>query len=308
MKLSFLLGSDPELMLVDAKTKKLKSAIPIIVEGKGEGRPLDDTGQNSVLHDNVMLEFNTKPAQSEKEFISNTNFVMRRLFEVLAPHKVEPVVRASANFPKDALDCNEAKIFGCDPDYNAWTLRPIEMDPDAPLSSFRSAGGHLHIGKHKTSKLNQILDDPFGKVNVVKAMDIVCGVTSILFDNDPTSPARRKLYGQCGAHRPKDYGVEYRSLGNGWLSSPDHTLAIYRLTYHALRLVTSDKLNSVIKTLGGDESCADLIQITMNTSDKKTAKSIFDKHISKLIDKDTVKLVGLLSRRKKMDLKKAWKL
>jgi hypothetical protein len=58
-------------------------------------------------------------------------------------------------------------------------------------------------------------------------LDLFLAVPSLWLDKDFTSVARRKLYGQCGRYRPKDYGIEYRSLGNFWLQSPRLVSWIY---------------------------------------------------------------------------------
>jgi len=47
--------------------------------------------------------------------------------------------------------------------------------------------------------------------------DYLLGVWSVLHDTDMR---RRELYGAAGAYRPKKYGVEYRTMSNFWLRSP----------------------------------------------------------------------------------------
>ena len=70
-QIKFNLGSDPELFLRDRDTKELRSAIPIIPEGKDAGRPLDAGGFNRVLHDNVLVEFNTRPEKTKKDSLAH---------------------------------------------------------------------------------------------------------------------------------------------------------------------------------------------------------------------------------------------
>lgn len=52
-------------------------------------------------------------------------------------------------------------------------------------------------------------------LDVVKAMDLFLGVPSVLMDE---GEERKQLYGKAGAHRPKPYGVEYRTLSNFWIA------------------------------------------------------------------------------------------
>lgn len=302
--MNFRLGSDPELMLRHSMTKELVSAIPVIQEGKGQGRPLDKTGMNSVLHDNVLVEFNTKPADNEEEFVQVMGDVLRGITKIVKPQGLELHLQASADFPAAELACEEAKIFGCDPDYNAWALAMNSVPAGAAERPFRSAGGHLHIGMADGSeKLNAILSDDYGKVDVIKVLDIFCGVTSVFLDTDPTAPARRALYGGAGAHRPKEYGVEYRALGNWWLRSPNYTRLVYQLTRAALACLVGGGLTKLITAIGEDN-----VQAAINESKTALAKKIYKKHILPLIPKETAALLAEVVKEGASDFSESWSL
>jgi hypothetical protein len=114
---------------------------------------------------------------------------------------------------------------GCEPDYNAWTLSE-NIPPDYITTNTRAAGGHLHIS------FDQAVNSPENRVKFVKALDLVLGVPSVIFDGDKE---RRKLYGKAGAFRPKDTnnsdpydGVEYRTLSNFWLRSNELMSFVYQ--------------------------------------------------------------------------------
>lgn len=263
-------GADPELMLVDANNK-LVSAIDINLPGTKE-KPKKVT-KGAVQRDNVMAEFNVNPANTSEEFEDNIRSVLKSLHKLVNPNRL--VIRASADFPKKALDNDEARIFGCDPDFNAWTLDMNAVDGLAAESPFRSAGGHFHVGKKRRSA--DLLDDPYGKIEVVKMMDIFMGVPSVLIDPDPTSPARRKLYGGAGAHRPKDYGVEYRALGNFWVGSPKTVRLMYDLADLAVEMVLENQSEAISKLAGQDR-----VIETINKSNTRKACNII-KAVSKYI-------------------------
>lgn len=229
MKPILVAGTDPEFMLWDPKREELVSAIGRIPGTKK--RPHKIPG-GAVQRDNVMCELNTDPAQTREELVDKLRLVLKGAAEIAAPNLL--LVQASADFPARALRNRETRRFGCDPDFNAWTLMPNEVPFDAPDKSFRSAGGHFHVGQ--TAETAEMLGDPHGKVAVVRMLDIFLGLPSVLLDQDPSSPARRQLYGKAGAHRPKPYGVEYRALGNFWLRSPKLVELIYDLADHAVRL------------------------------------------------------------------------
>lgn len=299
----FRLGSDPELFLRDRTTKELRSAIPIIPEGKDCPRRLDNSGLNGVLHDNVLIEFNTDPADDASQFVSNIRRVMGQIEAIVAASGAELHLMASAEFPLSELKDQEAQKFGCDPDFDAYELVCNSVPAGAERRPFRSAGGHLHIGYHDADDaLKQILDDPYGKVKVVKALDTFVGVPSIFLDKDPTAPARRQLYGKAGAHRPKDYGVEYRACSAWWLLSPEHTELVYLLTEDALAVVRREgELEKVIEACGGEKVVVD----TINNSQAIVAQKLYKKVISKYLKPATKKQLTKVLRSKK-EFRTSW--
>lgn len=270
----FVAGADPELMLLTPEGK-LTSAIEVVPGTKEEPHKV---ACGAVQHDNVMAEFNVNPSGTDDEFVHNMREVLRELSGMIAPLTL--VARASANFPKKELQSEVAQVFGCDPDFDGWSLQMNSIDGTAGMETFRSAGGHFHIGEKEATK--EMLQDPYGKIEVVKMLDIFQGIVSIAIDDDKTAPKRRALYGRAGAHRPKDYGVEYRALGNFWVRSPDLVHMMYELADRAVALTLDGKSTEIIESIGEAE-----IQRVINDSDKRAAKSIVKQHLAKWIDSGT---------------------
>ncbi|KKL97879.1 hypothetical protein LCGC14_1829970, partial [marine sediment metagenome] len=182
----FVAGADPELMLV-SPAGELTSAIPLISGTKKE--PLAVAG-GAVQRDNVMAEFNVTPSNTLEEFTGNMRLVLGELARLVAPNRL--TVRASGHYPTAELDHDEARVFGCDPDFNSWTMRMNLFDNTKAMDSLRSAGGHWHVGYKDETK--EMLTDDYGKAEVIKMLDIFQGVPSILLDPDETAPLRRSLY------------------------------------------------------------------------------------------------------------------
>lgn len=265
-------GADPELMLVNPQGD-LVSAIGIVPGTKEHPHQVK---HGTVQWDNVMGEFNVTPSGTSEEFEENIRGALQDLDRIVSPNRL--TVRASANFPESQLEVEEAKIFGCDPDFNAWTLEMNTVDGTATLENFRSAGGHFHIGYKESTA--EMLNDPFGKIEVVKMMDIFMGVPSVILDRDPTAPTRRTLYGGAGAHRPKDYGVEYRTLGNYWISSPKLVHLMYTLADLAVGLTLDGESETIINKVGEKR-----VIETINGSRHRKARNII-KDISKYLPPD----------------------
>jgi len=292
----FVAGADPELMLVDAQGV-LVSAIGIVPGTKEDPHPLTC---GAVQHDNVLGEFNVNPSETSEELVHNFREVLRELSEMIAPLSL--VARASAEYPKSALEDDVAKIFGCDPDFNAWTMMRNSVDGTAAMKRFRSAGGHFHVGMADSTR--EMLADPYGKVEVVKMMDIFMGIPSVLIDDDPTAPARRKLYGGAGAHRPKDYGVEYRALGNFWVRSPDLVELMYELANVAVSLTLDGKSSEIIEAVSEETA-----QQVINKSDRSVAGKIVENHLKKWIDSTIYQCLvskSPIANIKGLTLKEAW--
>ena len=267
----FMIGADPELML--EHEGKLKSAIGIVPGTKHVPHRLE---KGAAQHDNVMCEFNVDPASTPGEFVENIRTVLIQLDKIVRPARMK--VQASADFPDSELADPEARAFGCDPDFDAWRLEVIKVSPKAAGASLRSAGGHLHLGTVK-GKPKFLLDD-YGKVDVVKTLDIIIGIPSVFLDKDPTANKRRSLYGRAGCHRPKEYGVEYRTLGNWWIKGPKTVSLVYRLAEEALSLVESGKYKDLINELGEDN-----IQDIINKSLVDVAREQFFKIAAPFISK-----------------------
>jgi hypothetical protein len=318
--MKFLLGSDPELMLVSEG--RLKSSIPVFTAGKAEGMSVA-AGKGAVLHDNVLTEFNTEPAQNEKEFINTIQLVLKDIATLAGAAKCQLTVQASAEFPEEELKDKEALVFGCEPDYCSWDLR-VNSPPRAAVSTFRSAGGHLHFGYGADTHFEELILSPFGKIAMVRAADILCGIPSIFLDKDPSSARRRSLYGKAGSHRPKDYGVEYRAMSAWWLASPAHTSLIYQLADVAVDLVnqedieeladqqgTGKVLNKLLKkiaTLGKKADGSEVVRHIINQSDVQMARTVYQKVIKPLLPAATQTLLKEIDETPLPNFYKAWQL
>lgn len=193
------LGADPEILLQD-NTGKLISAIGLINAGKLDPFQIPDMATGFTLQeDNVSLEYGIPPATSAAALWESINGVMEKSREYIKGLSFSGL--SCAIYDEDQMCHPAAHVFGCEPDFNAWT-KDFNPGPQPPHPFMRSAGGHIHV---------ETKEDP---IKVVRAMDLFLGVPSVLMDK---GEERRKLYGKAGAHRVKSYGVEYRTLSNFWI-------------------------------------------------------------------------------------------
>lgn len=226
--MQFLLGCDPEFFLM--QNGKHVSAEAKIGGSKWKPIPIDNKG-NAIQEDNVAVEFNIEPAQTFLAFKNNIHKVLNYLKNKLEGFEFS--TQSAVVFDNDQLDTAQARLFGCDPDFNAWTYT-VNPRPRADNMNLRSAGGHIHIGCELAKEK---------PTEVIKACDLFLGVPSIILD---PGTERRKLYGKAGSFRKKDYGVEYRSLSNFWIFNDNNILWVYNQVFKVLEFVAENKNIDVI--------------------------------------------------------------
>lgn len=223
--LDLKIGADPEIFV--GKKGKPVSAYGMIPGNKKNPHPVDF---GAVQVDGMALEFNIDPAKTAMEFEHNINEVLNTL-KGMIPEPYEPMITSTANFTKSYLakQPHEATELGCEPDYNCYTKQQ-NTPPNAKVN-FRTAAGHVHIGWTEGVDVN----DPEhfeACCMLANQLDWFLMVPSLLFDQDKK---RRELYGQPGCFRPKSYGMEYRTLSNAWLKSPELIRWVFSNTEAAFR-------------------------------------------------------------------------
>lgn len=240
------LGSDPEVFLQNAAGKPI-SAIGYINADKWHPMQIPDMPTGYTLQeDNVSLEYGIPPAATVEEFIGSINSVMAKSLDYLPELSFSKM--SCLIFPKDQMEHPLAHIFGCEPDFNAWTMKE-NVKPQPTHAFMRTAGGHIHVET----------DQP--PISVIRRMDLFLGVPSILMDN---GEERKKMYGAAGAHRVKSYGVEYRTLSNFWIFEEKLIRWVWNNTQRALdcSFDVADYADDIIKAINGN--------------DKATAKKLVD--------------------------------
>lgn len=247
------IGADPEVLLVNSQGK-LISAIGMIGAGKLDPYQIPNMPQGFTLQeDNVSLEYGIPPASSAKEFSNHIENVMLQSLAYVRGCSFSKL--SCAVYDADQMQNPAAHIFGCEPDFNAWT-DDYNPGPQPPHPFMRSAGGHVHV---------ETKEQPLA---VIRAMDLFLGVPSVLMDK---GEERRKLYGKAGAHRVKSYGVEYRTLSNFWIFEDSLCEWVWNQTSEAL------------SHLGWAEEVGEEIQRSINFGDKALAQQLVDAYHLELV-------------------------
>jgi hypothetical protein len=252
--MGLMLGCDPEAFLVDV-TGQLRASIGKIGGTKECPQPLPIGEGYCVQEDNVALEFNIPPAEGRSQFIGSIRATLDFLTQGVKDMYGYTISHSSAeHFPDEELEEPAARVFGCDPDYNAWT-KGINPKPAAEDANLRSCGGHVHVGCGKELEGTQ----------VIKMMDLHLGVPSVLMDK---GELRKQLYGKGGAYREKPYGVEYRTLSNFWIFDDRLIGWVWDNTSRAVAAATQLALS--------DQDSEDIVN-AINNNDKMLAGQLVKK-------------------------------
>lgn len=246
------LGSDPEF-IIGTQEGELVSSHTAGIKGSKDS-PKEMQPGFFVHRDNVLVELGIKPSSTEDEWVSNHKKALSLVKELIGEYTL--VNKAAAWFPFEELWHPEASIFGCEPDISAWDST-VHSASVHDADNLRVAGGHIHVGYGSCDKeFNQRL---------VKCMDLLLGVPSVLMDSDRE---RRKLYGLSGSYRDKPYGMEYRVLSNFWMFNEEHMRWVYESTMRAVEMAKGD-MSYVDNNSSAIQSC-------INNYDESMAESLIE--------------------------------
>lgn len=262
---NILIGADVEVFLQNKETKEIISAEGYIKGTKDEPFCFDEANPFFATSlDNVLAEFSIPPARTVQEFKA---FIEKSLGYINnnIPKDFCTVALPSARLNGKYLRTKQAKLFGCEPDYNAYHGHE-NLRPDAKDKNLRSAGGHIHIGYDDPAQFNQwnYLGYP-EHTDLIKALDLFIGVPSVIMEPDNK---RKELYGKAGAFRPKSYGVEYRTVSNFYLGKPELIDWVFNAAQEAIVWLNAN--NEI------DNVLAEAIQSTINNNDKEQAQQLIN--------------------------------
>jgi len=262
------LGSDPEIFLVDENdTTRFISAIGKIGGTKEYPRHVGDG--IALQEDCTAVEFCIPPSKTKEELVSNIEMGLLKIAKAIEGKGLNMAIVASAHFANEELLHPLAVLAGCDPDFCAWNGEANES-ADLLLTNLRVAGAHIHVGYENPSEEVSLA--------IVKAMDLFLGVPSILMDTDTE---RKQLYGKSGCFRFKPYGVEYRTLSNFWLKSPELIKWVFTNTQKAIEWINEDQ-SYLLENYRSD------IVMSINNSNKEVAENLIKEFSIPVLIPETV--------------------
>ncbi len=211
-KVDFKIGADPELFIMDGI--EYVSAYGLLPGTKSEPHKVE---HGAVQVDGCAFEFNIDPTNEEDVFVRNVKSVMKQMEDMIQKidKNLKLVAHPVAHFDFDYFQRlpKEAKLLGCDPDYDFDGNQKVPKE-EFQHEAWRVAGGHIHVGW--TNEEDPFFPDHF------EACKRIAKATQYLEFFEPRTileKKRSKHYGQPGSFRPKSYGIELRAPSNRWLKS-----------------------------------------------------------------------------------------
>lgn len=306
----FSMGSDPEFILTDEQGS-FCSAVEI-VPADSENR-ISKNG-HTFYHDNVLAECGIRPASGKEAVLDSFQECFKLYAELVSPYRLQ--ARASATYGDDQLRTMAARTVGCRPESCAYTMDFLPSAAEAiETTGFRSAGGHVHLGVDNP----EIWQHENTAHYAPKMLDLFLGIPCMFMDHDPTSKARKALYGTAGSHRRQNYGVEYRTLSNFWLASPILVGLVHDICEFVVQFV-NDKRYLEFWTENADAianyeevdkcfSChgydVQKLRTAINTGDKRRARQ-FMTMVGQYLPPKLMTAINEASRPRKYDMYKEW--
>jgi hypothetical protein len=230
MNNQFSIGTDPEFFV--AENGVISSAAGKLGCTKDDKLVLSEDVR--LQEDNVLAEFDINPQVGFEAFDDNVKRGLDLVNKKLAEKNLELAFGVSSHiFSEEELKSfhESAFVFGCTPDFNAFTGQKTPS-PSAANPGLRTAGGHVHIGFNGVVTVDRQSQQIAGVL-----CDYYLSLISVILDKDTR---RKELYGKASCIRMKDYGIEYRSLSNFWVADKSSRKTIY------------DQVEKVVKNLNMD--------------------------------------------------------
>lgn len=269
-----VIGADPEVFVEDVKG----NLIPAFKFLPGKDKPLKIIGNQSCYWDGFQAEFTVNPSSNLNECIESIRLGMQTVFNKAKEYNPDSKLSNLNVFPVslDYLSTLEHHLveFGCMPSFNIYNISG--MGADGLVTPHRFAGGHIHFGIGKQT--------PEVIQRIVKSLDNILGVLSVVLFEKVDNPVRRQYYGLVGEYRLPPHGLEYRTLSNAWLQDPKLAYQILDLAQRIVEYTLDNKFlfnnteQEVIETI-----------LTCNTT---LAKKILDKnqHIFRILNYDITQI------------------
>lgn len=268
-----LFGADPEFFIVTKKGTVVNSdrffppeKNKYEIKGGLKNKPMH------LFFDGIQAEFNIWPHTCREWVLDDIWLLFKRVYELIGPNydiSLQPCVKVRKDILRKADP--RARIFGCDPDYNAYTGEKNEILVDPDTHPLRYAGGHIHMSPEFGNKKKEPFLASWEEIcKSVKLLDILVGSLLVLLERDVAAATRRFMYGTAGCFRETEWGIEYRTPSPFWLMAPEITSLVAGMVRLFFRIRNHEVENYFLDLV--DE---DLVRHAIDYNDYDAALTIY---------------------------------
>ena len=272
------IGGDPEFFIGDEKGR-VRSADDFFPSKNDPIRVIArDDKFSRLFFDGIQAEMAVAYQSCREYFAGNIEKVWREVYNRI-PKNHQIILSPAEKIRESVINKAdpEARVFGCEPDFNAYTRTINTPEMDASEHPHRYAGGHIHLGLSspylsKDQPEYKLAKTEDGHIRLIRFLDLLLTIPTMRLDNDNGSKLRRSKYGKAGCFRPTPYGIEYRTPSCWWLKSPMFVSLVYGLARMAWSMVTINMDETYREAVGFDE---ETIRGVIDESDIITADKIW---------------------------------
>lgn len=245
-------GSDPELFVKSLKQGRFVSALDVLQKDKED--PIYTRSGEKLYADGLAVEGTVKPTRTKKGFVSAIkSFINDARFILGEDFSLSNT--ASTVFDEDQFTHPQSRILGCNSALDVFRRCSIRPKEGSEKQNMRSCGGHIHFSSYNPNgefpEEKTLMD--FDLTNqFIKLLNLIVSTSLNVVDNDPTSHARRVLYGKAGEFRPTEYGCEMRSPSNYWLGNQELVELVYDLSHYTYDLLMTGKADEYLAKINED--------------------------------------------------------
>jgi len=270
------IGADPEFFIAN-KHGKITAGNDYFPD---KYHPLVLRNGERIFYDGIPVEINPVQNICRETVLGSIHSCLRKVERKLKDSNGRIIIKSAVKVQREVIDnaAPDARVFGCDPDVNAYTRRLNVCEIDASRHLYRYAGGHIHIGRHdperKVGAEEKLLTEPECHIESIKFLDMIVGTMLLLLDNSSGSKRRKILYGKAGNFRANDHGLEYRTPTNVWLKSPLFSSLIFGMVKVSWALLLNGTYKEITRRTEIEE---DEVRETLDNSDAVKAMDIWSR-------------------------------
>ncbi len=223
LKYDVMMGCDPEFFFFkEGKVCGAEKVIPkdgLVYDCHISRTNVQETAK--IIIDGVQAELNPKPYSCRAYLGDEIQLCFKKIYDKIkidTSLSVEFLQVTEVREEELKSLSEQAKKFGCAPSSNLYSKSESKIEVNPEIYRFRSAGGHIHLGRDENTNIKMI-NTLKQYERVVTMLDILLGNTCVLIDKNEWAKERRKVYGKAGEYRLPAHGIEYRTLSNFWLQS-----------------------------------------------------------------------------------------